>query len=47
MSEMEKVVVLAVLGLIFWEALKRDWEGVALVFGFVLLVGSCQMLGVH
>lgn len=44
---MVKLGVLIVVALIFWEALKKEWEGVYLVFGLILLLGSCQMLGVH
>ncbi len=41
-----KLGVLTIVAGIFVYALKKEWDGVYLVFGIVLLLGSCQMLGV-
>lgn len=41
-----KVCALGMVGAIFAYALKKDWDGVYLVFGLVFLLGSCQIMGV-
>lgn len=47
MVEIAKLGALALVGCVFLYGLKKDWDGVYLVFGLVFLLGSCQMLGVH
>lgn len=46
MGEIAKALVLMMIAGIFVYALKKDWEGVVLIFGAVLLLGSCHMLGI-
>jgi hypothetical protein len=46
MVEIVKLGVLALVGGVFLYGLKKDWDGVYIIFGLVFLLGSCQMLGV-
>lgn len=46
MSSFAQVGALVVVATVFIIGLWKDWDGVYLVFGLVLLLGSCQMLGV-
>ena len=41
-----QIGALAIVATVFIVAMIKDWETPALAFGFVLLLGSCQMLGV-
>lgn len=41
-----KLGALAVVAGVFVYGLVKDWEGVWMVFGAILMLGSCRMLGV-
>lgn len=41
-----QIGALAIVATVFIVAMVKDWETPAFVFGFVLLLGSCQILGV-
>lgn len=47
MVEIVKLGALALVGGVFVYGLKKDWDGVYIVFGLVFLLGSCQMLQVR
>lgn len=42
-----KLGALALVAAVFVYGLRKDWEGVYMVFGIVFLLGSCQMIGVR
>lgn len=46
MIEIAKLGVLALIAGIFIYGLKKDWDGVYIIFGILFLMGSCKMLGV-
>ena len=46
MELLAKLGALALVGAVFFEGLRRDWEGVYMVFGIVFLLGSCSIMGV-
>jgi hypothetical protein len=46
MIDLAKLGALALVAGVFIYGLKKDWDGVYIVFGFVFLLGSCQMIGV-
>ncbi len=46
MNSLAQFGTLALLACVFVYSLHRRWDGVYMVFGIVLLLGSCQMLGV-
>jgi hypothetical protein len=46
MIDLAKVAVLAIVAVVFLYGLKKDWEGVFLIFGLILMLGSCKMLGI-
>lgn len=42
-----KLGALALVGAVFLYGLKKDYDGIYLVFGIVFLMGSCSILGVR
>lgn len=46
MEVFAKLGALAIVAGVFVYGLKKDWDGVYIVFGAILMLGSCQMLGV-
>lgn len=46
MADLAKLVVLVIVAAVFIQACRKEWEGVVIVFGLVLLLGSCSMLGI-
>jgi hypothetical protein len=42
----EQVAVLLIVAFVFVWALREDWELTYMVFGLVLLLGSCRVLGI-
>ncbi len=46
MEMIAKLGALAIVACVFVYGPKKDWDGVYIVFGIVLLLGSCQMLDV-
>lgn len=45
-GDIAKLGALAIVAVVFLYGLKKDWDGVYLIFGIILMMGSCSMLGV-
>lgn len=46
MTDIAKLGALAIVAVVFIHACRKEWEGVVIVFGLVLLLGSCQIIGI-